>query len=287
MHRIVALLMGTALACSVVPAVASAAAVPFWGTWSSLDTADGSLQYLSIEKSATPKVTLVDASASYCATHAARSTVFTGSGTGMFTSSTVLRVSMASAGCASFKVPLSIFAGLTYRYSSTLKTLRDSFGNTWFRYPPGATIPRHVAGNFVGSAGSPVVTAMFLFQVDTSAAGALQAGYYTFNAMTGAADGAGARSQATVDTVRFFTAASGAPAAEFTGWECLLAKTPAGPDPVGTCGHYRIIVTDGSSIGGTDTFCGGKADVTDPSDPLYCPYVWSVDKGDIRIFGAG
>ena len=66
----------------------------------------------------------------------------------------------------------------------------------------------------------------------------------------------------------------------------MLARAASGLDPIGTCGHYRVIVTDGSSIGAKDTFCGGKADATDPKDPLYCPYVWNVDKGDIRIYGA-
>ena len=42
--------------------------------------------------------------------------------------------------------------------------------------------------------------------------------------MTGPDAWAGNQTQGTVDTVRFFTAASGAPAAEITGWECLLAK---------------------------------------------------------------
>ena len=69
-----------------------------------------------------------------------------------------------------------------------------------------------------------------------------------------------------------------------TGWECLLAKASAGTDPVGTCIHYRVIVTDGASKGLADTFCGGKADVTTVNDPLYCPYVWKVDKGNIRIW---
>jgi hypothetical protein len=146
---------------------------------------------------------------------------------------------------------------------------------------------RHVAGNFVGSAGSPVVTGMMLFEVNAAPTGALQSGYYTFNSMSGLAEWVGNRSQATVDTIRFFTAASGAPAAEFTGWECLLAKAPAAPDSVGTCGHYRIIVTDGASRGLADTFCGGKADVTDANDGLYCPYVWKVEKGDIRIYSGG
>lgn len=148
-----------------------------------------------------------------------------------------------------------------------------------------AAVPsRHVAGNFVGSTGSPVLTAMFLFEVNAGSTGALQSGYYTFNGMTGSTDWTGTRTQATVDTIRFFTAASGAPAAEFTGWECLLAKGPTLADPVGSCSHYRIIVTDGASVRQADTFCGGKADVTDPNAPLYCPYVWKVDKGDIRIY---
>jgi hypothetical protein len=179
-------------------------------------------------------------------------------------------------------VPLSILAGLKYTYSAGANTLIDTFGVTWYPYP--AASSRHVAGNFVGSVGDPVITAMFLMEISAGPAGALQSGYYTLNVMTGPAEYAGNRTQATVDTVRFFSAASGAPAAEFTGWECVLVKAPTGPDPVGTCFHYRIIVTDGASLGLADTFCGGKADVTDPNDPLYCPYVWKVEKGDIRIY---
>jgi hypothetical protein len=144
---------------------------------------------------------------------------------------------------------------------------------------------RHVAGNFLGSASEvPSITGMFLFEVNAGPTGALQSGWYTTNNTGGPAEWLGSRTQATVDTIRFFTAASGAPAAEFTGWECLLTRAPAGPDPIGTCGHYRIIVTDGASVGLADTFCGGKADVTDPSQPLYCPYVYKIDKGDIRIY---
>ena len=145
-------------------------------------------------------------------------------------------------------------------------------------------MPKHVAGTFVGSVTGPAGTAMFRFQVDATATGALRDGSYEFAAMTGPDAWAGNQTQGTVDTVRFFTAASGAPAAEITGWECLLAKAPAGTDPVGTCGHYRVIVTDGASKGLTDTFCGGHADVTAVNDPRYCPYVWRVDKGDIRIW---
>ena len=145
-------------------------------------------------------------------------------------------------------------------------------------------MPKHVAGTFVGSVAAPAGTAMFRLEVEATAIGALRDGVYEFAGMTGPDAWAGNQTKGTVDTVRFFTAASGAPAAEITGWECLLAKAPAGTDPVGTCIHYRVIVTDGASKGLTDTFCGGKADVTAVNDPLYCPYVWKVDKGDIRIW---
>jgi len=145
-------------------------------------------------------------------------------------------------------------------------------------------MPEHAAGTFIGSADSPATTAMFRLEVDATATGALRDGSYEFDAMTGSDDIAGGQSRGTVDTVRFFTAASGAPAVEITGWECLLAKAPAGTDPIGTCTHYRVIVTDGASKGLADTFCGGHADVTAVDDPLYCPYVWKVDKGNIRIW---
>jgi hypothetical protein len=145
-------------------------------------------------------------------------------------------------------------------------------------------MPKHVAGTFIGSVADPAGTAMFRLEVEATATGALRDGVYESAGMTGPDAWAGNRTQGTVDTVRFFTAASEAPAAEITGWECLLAKAPAGTDPVGNCIHYRVIVTDGASKGLADTFCGGKADVTAVNDPLYCPYVWKVDKGDIRIW---
>ncbi len=147
-----------------------------------------------------------------------------------------------------------------------------------------AVMPKHVAGTFIGSYTDPALTAMYRLQVDATATGALRDGVYESNGMGGPADPSHNHTRGTVDTVRFFTAASGAPAAEITGWECLLDRDPAGPDPVGTCVHYRVIVTDGASKGLTDTFCGGHADVTAVNDPRYCPYVWQVDKGDIRIW---
>jgi hypothetical protein len=145
-------------------------------------------------------------------------------------------------------------------------------------------MPKHVAGTFIGSNADPALTAMYRIQVDATATGALRDGVYESNGMGGPDEPSHNHTRGTVDTVRFFTATSGAPAAEITGWECLLDRDPAGPDPVGTCIHYRVIVTDGASKGLADTFCGGSADVTSPTDPMYCPYVWNVDKGNIRIW---
>ena len=66
-------------------------------------------------------------------------------------------------------------------------------------------------------------------QVDATATGALRDGYIESNGMGGPADSSHIHTRGTVDTVRFFTAASGAPAAEITGWECLLAaRDPPG-----------------------------------------------------------
>lgn len=282
MRRVLSALAGAALVMSVGPLVAGAASpVPFSGTWTSIDV-DGSVQYVSIKKSATPTVTLVDTYASYCAKHGALSTFFVGTGVGTFKGTTDLYVKVGRAACESFKVPLTMLAGLRFTYSAGSNTLTDNNGLIWYPYP--AVASRHVAGNFVGSAGIPAITAMFLIDAKAGPTGGLQSGQYRFNAMTGPAEWAGSATQATVDTIRFFSAASGAPAVEFTGWECVLAKAPAAPDPVGTCSHYRIIVSDGAPLGLADTFCGGKADVTDPNDPLYCPYVWKVEKGDIRIY---
>ena len=145
-------------------------------------------------------------------------------------------------------------------------------------------MPKHVAGTFINSLADPAATGMIRLQADATATGALRDGYYEMVTMTGPDAWAGNQTRGTVDTVRFFTATSGAPAAEITGWECLVVAGPASTDVPGTCIHYRVIVTDGASKGLADTFCGGKADVTVVTDPLYCPYVWKVDKGDIRIW---
>ena len=49
-------------------------------------------------------------------------------------------------------------------------------------------MPKHVAGTFVGSVSDPAGTAMFRFQVDATATGALRDGSYEFAAMTGPDD---------------------------------------------------------------------------------------------------
>jgi hypothetical protein len=145
-------------------------------------------------------------------------------------------------------------------------------------------VSANFAGAGVGTNGASVGMNMFFIDVTAAPNGSLRSGVYTQTVMTGSDFWTGNRTQMTVDTLRFFTAASGAPAAEITGWECVLAKGVTDPNPIGSCGHSRIIVTDGASKGVPDTLCGGSADVTDPANSQYCPFVFSVTKGDIRIW---
>jgi len=98
-------------------------------------------------------------------------------------------------------------------------------------------------------------------------------GYYQTESMKAPAGELPYRAQGTVRTVRFFKAASGAPAAEFTGRECMIAAADAAL--VGTCPWYHIIVTDGASIGKPDTFCGSHV-------ATEC-IAWKLTYGDIRI----
>ncbi len=142
---------------------------------------------------------------------------------------------------------------------------------------------RHISANFLGTVNG-VVTGMVYLEVIAAPNGALRSGVYTQTAVGGSDFWVGNRTQMTIDTLRWFTAPSGAPGAEITGWECVLAKGVADPNPIGTCGHSRIIVTDGASKGIPDTFCGGIADVTDPANSQYCPFVSTLTKGDIRIW---
>jgi len=132
--------------------------------------------------------------------------------------------------------------------------------------------PRHVEGSFV-ALGDPY-SATFLFEIRASSTSRVEFGYYQTEWMRAPTGELPYRSQATVSSVRFFKAASGAPAAEFKGRECgLAAATPA---LVGTCPWYHIIVTDGRSIGKPDTFCGAQV-------ATEC-HVWNLTYGDIRIY---
>jgi hypothetical protein len=132
--------------------------------------------------------------------------------------------------------------------------------------------PRHVEGSFA-TVGNPN-SASFLFEVRASSNSRVEFGYYQFEMTTAQTGELPNRSQATVESVRFFKAASGAPAAEFSGHECALAAPNAAD--IGKCPWYHIIVTDGASIHEPDTFCGG------PSKDV-C-YEWFPTYGDIRIY---
>lgn len=127
-------------------------------------------------------------------------------------------------------------------------------------------------GSFVALGDS--YSSVFLFEIRASATGKVEFGHYQTVAMRGPAADLPFRSQATVATVRFFKTASGAPAAEFTGRECVLTS----PDPakVGTCPSYHIIVSDGRTVGLPDTFCGAQV-------AGEC-FAWVRTYGDIRIY---
>jgi hypothetical protein len=263
------------LILSMIPVGAGAASpTPFSGTWTSIDTFDRSAQFLSIGTGAAPKVVLVDTYATYCAEHHASSTVFVGTGTGALSGSTVLTVRMGTAACASYKVPLSIFAGLKYTYSAGANTLTDTFGVTW--YPYTAPPAREVTGNVIAKYhDNATITAMLQMEVRTGPAGDVQYGIYRFEGMTPALN----RSQATVERVRFFKDASGAQAADLSGKECNLSASVDPNNPTGACRWYHVVVTDGSRVGLPDTFCGG----TDQSNPSACPFKYDIVGGDIRI----
>jgi hypothetical protein len=275
MRRAVSALIGAALALSTIPVVAGAAStVSFAGTWTSIDIFDGSAQFLSIRGGTSPRIVLIDTYASYCATHRAPSTLFVGTGTGTLKSGTVLAVRIGSAACGSFKVPLSIFTGLKYSYAVGPNTLTDTFGVTWYRYPAAAA--RRVSGNVITKYHDDAgLTAMLQFDVQTGPTGDVQYGFYRFGQLTPVL----ARLQATVDSVRFFTDASGAQAADFTGRECNLGPTVDTNYPTGACRWYHVVVTDGSRVGLPDTFCGG----TDQNNPSACPFKFDVVDGAIRI----
>ncbi len=133
--------------------------------------------------------------------------------------------------------------------------------------------PRHVEGSFSGVTSDQSFSASFLFEVRANSNGRAEFGYYQFDMMTAPGGELASRTRATVESVRFFKAASGAPAAEFSGHECVLAAPNAAD--IGNCPWYHIIVTDGASIHRPDTFCGGPKG--------FC-YDWFPTYGDIRIY---
>ena len=142
-----------------------------------------------------------------------------------------------------------------------------------------ATTPlaSNVAGNIiVGVHGDHSTMGVFRFEVRTTASGGVQFGYYQTDTLTGIWPAA--REVATVDAVRFFTAASGAPAAEFSGQDCGIPVANAATP----CSPYHVIVTDGASIQQPDTFCGNP--ITQSSDWNLCTYRFDVLDGDIAIY---
>ena len=142
-----------------------------------------------------------------------------------------------------------------------------------------ATTPvaRNVAANIIVQfQPDHSVMGVFRFEVRTTASGSVQFGYYQTSGLT--ANWPGTGSLATVDAVRFFKAASGAPAAELSGQECGFPVT----NPATPCGPYHVIVTDGASIHQPDTFCGNP--ITKPGDWNLCTYRFDVYDGDIAIY---
>ena len=138
-------------------------------------------------------------------------------------------------------------------------------------------VAKNAAGNvIVAFQGDYNTKGVIRFEVRTNASGNLEFGYYQTTGLTNwPANG----ELGTVDAVRFFKAASGAPAAEFSGQTCGL---PAG-NPL--CGPYHAIVTDGASINQPDTFCANP--IGDPSDWNVCTFKFDVLDGDIAIYPTG
>jgi hypothetical protein len=145
MRRALSAVMGAALlltASGGVTAVTTGST--FSGVWTSRDIADGSTQYLLVGSDAGLHVTLVDLYATYCASHGAASTVFTGSGTGTIDGD-ALDVAIDRADCGSTPVDLGVLSGLSYAYQGAAGTLTDSYGSTWHRVPSAAQGARTVS----------------------------------------------------------------------------------------------------------------------------------------------
>ena len=117
----------------------------------------------------------------------------------------------------------------------------------------------------------PGFQGMWRFEIRTTEGGKVEFGYFQTQALSG-----GGRTEATVESVKFFTAPSGGKGAEFSGTECGLADvnnaTEWGCNP-----EYVVQVVDNAGRGVPDTACGGTV-----SEPCQWPY--TVTSGDIRIF---
>lgn len=137
-----------------------------------------------------------------------------------------------------------------------------------------ATSAHFVTGNYIAEGFG--MRAVQRFEGRTDALGRVVFGYYEHTQITGpdVPPANGDASKATVESIRFFTLESGAPAAELFGTECWYLGAAAG-----YCGAYHIIVSDGDPVGQPDTFCGGP-DIADP-DPCF---TWVVVSGNVAIY---
>lgn len=134
-----------------------------------------------------------------------------------------------------------------------------------------------VQANYIAEVANLGLKAVQRIEGSTNALGAVVFGYYEHTSITGSDDfSASNASKATIESIRFFTFDSGAPAAEIFGQECWYAGQFAG-----TCGAYHVIVSDGGPVGQPDTFCGGP-DLPEPAeDPCYW---WDVTSGNVAIY---
>jgi hypothetical protein len=140
-----------------------------------------------------------------------------------------------------------------------------------------ATSAHFVQGNYIAEVSGLGLKAVQRLEGTTDALGRVVFGYYEHTSITGSVEfPASNASKATIESIRFFRAESGAPAAEIFGQECWYAG-----DFAGTCSAYHVIVSDGGPVGQPDTFCGGP-DLPEPAeDPCFS---WDVTSGNIAIY---
>lgn len=127
---------------------------------------------------------------------------------------------------------------------------------------PLMTVEGNVLVTFDGDASDP--GSIWRFEIRTLESGKVEFGYFQTLFPNG-------ESEATVETVKFFTAPSGGKTAEFTGTECRPGENPW-CNPI-----YLVQVTDNAGRGVPDTVCGGRVGEG-------CLWRFTVTSGDIRIF---